>query len=464
MAAWLRSMESRHRSHLPLLGAGTRRQADTGPSAALSSDDAPLSAFHRRIAIYSCGGPFCDGYILGIIAVALGPLSADMGLTTTWQGLIGAASLVGMFLGSIVFGYLTDLIGRRVMYSIDLAVLMVASVAQFWTRDAWTVLALRLILGLAVGADYPIASALLSEFAPRRQRGMLMSAMIGAWWLGYTVSFIAGYAFAAHGVSWRWMLASSALPAAIISLLRLGTPESPRWLLSKGRHTEAREVVERYIGREYELEEAPPKNTSFLAIFRGPYLGRTLFVCTFWSCQVVPAFAIYTFAPVLLRAFGSPNPNFGAAILSLFFLAGVVPAILIVDRIGRRPLLTIPFAVTGVMLLLLAWLPRSAGAAIAICFVVFALFNSGSSVLQWVYPTELFPTEIRATALGFATAISRIGAAIGTFLFPIGLKRLGASELMLIVAMTCAIGWIVSVRFAPETRNLSLRAASEPTH
>ena len=450
------------RRDLPRLGAGTQAHADTGRSGGLSSDDAPLTAFHRRIAVYSCGGPFCDGYILGIIAVALSPLSADMGLTTAWQGSIGAASLAGMFLGSAVFGYLTDLVGRRVMYSVDLAVLIAASAAQFWASGPWSLLALRLLLGLAVGADYPIASALLSEFAPRRQRGMLMSAMIGAWWLGYTVSFIAGYAFAAQGVSWRWMLASSALPAAIISLLRLGTPESPRWLFSKGRHTEARAVIERYIGGQYELEEAPPKDTSFSAIFQGPYLGRTLFVCTFWSCQVVPAFAIYTFAPVLLRAFGSPDPDFGAAILSLFFLAGAVPAILLVDRIGRRPLLTIPFAVTGLTLLLLAMLPSSAGAAIAICFVVFALFNSGSSVLQWVYPTELFPTEIRATALGFATAISRIGAAIGTFLFPIGLERLGASELMLIVAVTCAIGWIVSVRFAPETRNLSLRAASGP--
>jgi putative MFS transporter len=452
------------RRDLPRLGVGTQAHADTDRSGELSSDDAPLSAFHRRIAIYSCGGPFCDGYILGIIAVALSPLSADMGLTTAWQGSIAAASLVGMFLGSAVFGYLTDLIGRRVMYSIDLAVLIVASAAQFWASGPWSLLALRLVLGLAVGADYPIASALLSEFAPRRQRGMLMSAMIGAWWLGYTVSFIAGYAFAAHGVSWRWMLASSALPAAIISLLRLGTPESPRWLLSKGRHAEARAVVERYIGGQYELEEAPRRDTSFIAIFQGPYLGRTLFVCTFWSCQVVPAFAIYTFAPVLLRAFGSPDPDFGAAILSLFFLAGAVPAILLVDRIGRRPLLTIPFAITGLTLLLLAMLPSSAGAAIAICFIVFAFFNSGSSVLQWVYPTELFPTEIRATALGFATAISRIGAAIGTFLFPIGLERLGASELMLIVALTCAIGWIVSVRFAPETRSLSLRVASGPGH
>jgi MFS transporter, putative metabolite transport protein len=423
-------------------------------------DDAPFSSFHRRIALYSCGGPFCDGYILGVIAVALGPLSSDLGLNAGWQGLIGAASLVGMLCGGLIFGYLTDLVGRRAMYSADLLVLIIASAAQFWVHDRMSLLVLRFVLGLAVGADYPIAAALLAEFAPRRQRGMLLAAMIGAWWLGYTVSFIAGYALGNEGLSWRWMLASSAIPAALVSILRWGTPESPRWLMSKGRAAEAHALIERHIGPGHELQESEPVKTSYLSIFRRPYSGRTWFVCVFWSCQVVPTFAIYTFAPDLLRAFGSPDPAFGAAILSLFFLAGVIPAVLLIDRIGRRPVLIIPFAVTGATLLLLGWLPHSASVAIAACFILFALFNAGSSVLQWVYPSELFPTEVRATALGFATAVSRIGAAIGTFLFPIGLQRLGVAHLMSIVAAICAIGWVVSIRFAPETRGLSLQRAS----
>jgi putative MFS transporter len=384
----------------------------------------------------------------------------EIGLNAGWQGLVGAASLIGMFVGGLVFGYLTDLIGRRLMYSIDLLVLIVASAAQFWVHDRWTLLALRFVLGLAVGADYPIASALLSEFAPKRQRGMLLAAMIGAWWLGYTVSFIAGYALDKSGWTWRWMLASSALPAAIVSLLRFGTPESPRWLMSKGRGAEAHALIQRHIGPGYALHESEPTPTAYGSLFRGRYLGRTVFVCVFWTCQVIPTFAIYTFAPALLRAFGSPDPAFGAAILSLFFMAGVIPAILLIDRIGRRPVLIVPFAVTGVTLLLLGVLPPNATPLVEACFILFAIFNAGSSVLQWVYPSELFPTEVRATALGFCTAVSRIGAAVGTFLFPIGLQRLGITQLMIIVSAICGIGWIVSARFAPETRGLSLQAAS----
>jgi len=95
-----------------------------------------------------------------------------------------------------------------------------------------------------------------------------------------------------------------------------------------------------------------------------------------------------------------------------------------------------------------------------VCFVVFAMFNAGSSVLQWVYPSELFPTEVRASAVGFATSVSRIGAAAGTFLFPIGLERLGVCTVLLMVAGLCVVGWLASLAWAPETRGMSLLEAS----
>lgn len=430
-----------------------------------SIEDAPFGRFQRRLTIYSCGGPFCDGYILGIVAIALPQLSKDIGLDESWQGLIAAAALIGMFVGGVVFGYLTDLLGRRVMYTLDLVVLIAASAAQFWVSGPWSLFVLRFVLGVAIGADYPIAAALLAEFAPRKQRGMLMASLIGAWWVGYTVSFIAGFVFSNQGApTWRWMLASSAIPALVVSLLRFGTPESPRWLLSKGRRTEARRVVDEHFGPDYLLDEAPPVASRFRAIFQGEYLWRTLFICIFWSCQVVPAFAIYTFAPDLLRAFGSPNPTLGAAIVSLFFLAGVVPAVLLIDRVGRRPLLIVPFVVTGLTLLTLAMTPKGYGVVVVSAFVVFAMFNAGGSVLQWAYPSELFPTEVRATALGFATSVSRIGGAIGTFLFPIGLAQLGVSNILLMVAGVCAIGAFVSWKYAPETRGLALGEASGLLH
>ena len=256
------------------------------------------------------------------------------------------------------------------------------------------------------------------------------------------------------------MLASSAVPAGVVALLRLGTPESPRWLIAKGRIEEARAVITQHLGIGYVLDESRSEKANFKDIFRKHYRKRLIFVCCFWALQVIPAFAIYTFAPDLLSALGFQNPNLGAAAMSLFFIAGVVPAIWLVDRIGRRPLLIVPFAVTGITLALLGLAPKMPTFGIAICFVIFAAFNAGSSILQWIYPSELFPTEIRATALGIATSVSRIGAAVGTFLFPIGLLHLGVSNLMLLVSATCFLGWAQSFVSAPETRGLALKETS----
>jgi putative MFS transporter len=400
--------------------------------------------------------------VLGIIAIALPSLALDLHLRAGWQGLIAAASLLGMVVGGTVFGYLTDRLGRQLMYTIDLVALVVASAAQFWVRAPWELFALRLILGIAVGADYPIASALLAEFAPRTRRGMLLSSMIGAWWLGYTVSFLSGYALSTWiQLDWRWLLSSSAIPAAIVVALRFGTPESPRWLASKGRLQEATAIIEKHLGPGYRLEQSDSPAAAATSLVERRYFGRLMFVCVFWSCQIVPTFAIYTYAPELLRMFHVPNPALGAALISVVFAAGVIPAMLLVDNVGRRPLLTIPFLVTGVVLAILALMPVAGHyCVVALLFCLFALFNAASSVLQWIYPAELFPTEVRATALGIATSVSRVGAAIGTFLFPLAIVHLGVSRLIAAMAGICLVGWLVAARFAPETKGLSLSEAS----
>lgn len=219
-------------------------------------DDVPMSRFHWRTALLAAGGPFCDGYILGIIGIALSLLTPQLHLSAGWIGLIGASTMLGMVVGGLLGGYVTDRIGRRAMYTLDLLAFIVLSVAQFFIAEAWQLFLLRLLLGVAVGADYPIATSYVAEFMPKTTRGPLLASLVLSWWIGYVVSFVVGYLMSSGGGDiWRWMLASSAVPSLGVLLLRIGMPESPRWLIGHGRLDEARAIVDRHIGVGIQIPE-----------------------------------------------------------------------------------------------------------------------------------------------------------------------------------------------------------------
>jgi Arabinose efflux permease len=340
---------------------------------------------------------------------------------------------------------------------------VVASIAHLWVDEPWLILVLRIILGIAVGADYPIATTLLAEFTPRRQRGSFLASLTCGWWTGFVLAFAVGYLVSEMGEgSWRWALASSAIPAAIVLALRLGMPESPVWLASKGRAEEAMAIVRKHIGPQYTLPalEADRPRSDYRRIFMSGYGRRTFFVSAFWFAQVLPTFAIFTFQPEILSGFGVENGAFGTMLISLFFLVGVVPAIWLVQSWGRRPVLLVGFVIPAIALGLLGLVPNAPVWTIFTLFVVFAIFNAGASVVQWIYPNEVFPTDIRATAVGFGTAMSRIGAAVGTFLLPISLTELGTGPTMLVASAVCVAGLMVSWPLAPETRGKSLTETS----
>ncbi|GAA5013315.1 hypothetical protein GCM10025734_59600 [Kitasatospora paranensis] len=319
-------------------------------------DNAPYTAFHRRLALACSGGPLLDGYILSIVGVALIGMRPDLGLDTADVSLIGAAALLGMFVGGALFGVLTDRIGREVMYTADLLVMMVCSVLSFWVDGVWAIALLRFVLGLAVAADYPIATSLLAEWLPARDRGRLLGKQIVAWYAGSVLAYLVGFAFLQFvgPGSWRWMLASSTLLCAVFLVIRRGSPESPRWLAAHGRVGEAVAVVEKHLGVRVDGRELMPDPAGaggpggLRLLWTPPYRRRTLFCGLFFFCQVGPLFAMLTFGPQILGSFGMPGgtvlDTLGTGLVSLVFLIGCYPALRLIDTVGRRPTIVWSFA------------------------------------------------------------------------------------------------------------------------
>ena len=433
---------------------------------------APMSdkqrAFIIKLTILISGGQFIDGFILGGIGIVMPAITQELGLSHTWQGLLGAATLVGIFIGGPLGGYLADSVGRRPMFMIDLAIFLIGSFAQFFVTEAWQLFAVRLLMGVAIGADYAIGFPMLAEFAPARMRGRLMSFQSVGWYAGYLVAYAIGWGLTISGsADWNVILGLSTIPTAIVFLMRLGTPESPRWLMSKGRVAEATAVAEEYMCEEEQRDLRAPSPTAgkqgFLHLFSPDYIKATVFVSVFWVCIVTPYFAIWTFAPIVLEHLGLEDGLAGGLALNVMAVLGTVAATVFIERVGRRKLAIAPFYISTVALLLVALFSHASPALIVVCFLTFSFVNTLSGTLTGVYPGEVFPTEIRGAGVGFATAVSRIGAAVGTFLLPLSLSALGVATTVFIGAIICLVGGVVSQMLAPETMGKSLSETSAST-
>src|ERR1700694_3885929 len=273
-----------------------------------SLEHAPATRTQWLITLYAGGGEFCDGYILSIIGVALPLLTVSFSLSPAGAGLLGAASLVGMFFGGMIFGAVTDKFGRQKVYIAALAVFIVLSALQFFATEAWQLIVLRTLMGVAIGADFAIAATIASEFAPKKSRGPLLVMLVTMFSVGAAVAYAVGWLMLSLGPdAWRWMLASSAVPAILILTMRLGTPESPRWLLSKGRVEEADAVLKRMLGPDASVDDiAAPEDarSGYMTISRGECRRRTIFIALFWACQLLPIYAIATYEPTILESFG----------------------------------------------------------------------------------------------------------------------------------------------------------------
>lgn len=432
-----------------------------------SVEDIKLNNFHHLLSVRSGGGSFVDGYVLSIIGVGMLQITSALQLTNFWQGMVAASALIGIFFGGFVGGWITGKFGRQKPYFIGPTLFIICSIGQFWVQSGYTLFIYRFLIGIAVGIEYPVATALLVEFLPKKSRGPLLAMLTIMWFAGAAVAYIVGDMILRAGGedAWRYILASTAVIGMLLFLIRLGTPESPRWLIAQGKIEEAEKVIKKVYGEEYSLDHLPEQpaeqKISFLNLLHSGYGKRMFFVSTFWTCSVIPVFAVYAFAPKVLLALNLKGEwaSFGSIAITFLFVVGCIIATQLINVMGRRPMLIYSFLLSGIALFLLGMFYNSSEIVILILFGAYAVFIGGAQVLQLVYPNEIFPTEIRATAVGIGTSLSRIGAAIGTYLVPMSLDQFGISDTMYAAAAVTFFGLLVSYCIAPETKHLNLNEA-----
>ena len=320
--------------------------------------------FLRRVTAATALGEGLDGYDLGIISVVLPAIAHELDLGVVMLGLIGASTLIGIFIGSPTVGWLTDRYGRRTLFTIDIISFVILGLLQLFVQAGWQLLIVRLLLGIAIGAEYAIGPAMMAELSPSHGRGERLGMLQTLWYVGFLGAVVVAYGLDAAGVGWRVILATSAIPAVITLVLRYGLPESPRWLLSRDRVEEARQIVNKYLGGEayWTMEQMAGESVApgkIRELFAPGMRTRTWFASIFWFCNVAPYFAIFTFAPLVFATLHISDERISTISANGLAALGAIAGMLIIDRAGRRKTLIVCFWVATITLGLIgAWAGR----------------------------------------------------------------------------------------------------------
>lgn len=436
-------------------------------------DSQPLGAGHRRVMLLSGLGWMFDAMDIGLLSFVLVALAKEWELTQGQVGLAISVSLFGMFVGAAASGALADRYGRKPLL---MATLLVYSIATGLTALAWgfgALLVLRFITGLGLGGELPVASTLVAEVSPARQRGRMIVLLESFWAYGWILAALIGYLVIPE-LGWRVVFVLGALPALYVLVLRRGLPESPRYLLRRGRHAEAREAA-RQFGVEVEepvrgeAEDAPPvSGMGIRVLWTAPYARRTAMLWVLWFGMVFSYYGIFTWLPQILATSGySLVRSFEYVLLiTLAQIPGYFSAAYLVEKWGRKATLVSYLLGCGAATLvfgLRGFGVDTSGAELVLWGSLVSFFNLGAWGVVYGYTPELYPTAARGSGAGWAAGIGRIGGiagpyAVGLMLGAPGLGALAVFSMFATVLFVIAADvWILG----EETRGRTLDDISE---
>jgi len=424
-------------------------------------DRLPFTREHGKLVVGSGIGWALDAMDVGLISFVMAALAVQWSLSATQLSLIGSIGFVGMALGATLGGLLADRYGRRQVFALTLLIFGLATGAAALSWSVGALLVFRFLIGLGLGAELPVASTLVSEFAPARLRGRVVVGLEAFWAVGWTLAALIGYLVVPRSDDgWRWALALGALPALYAVVVRQGLPESVRFLELRGRVDEAEAAVRRFESAAgvQPVPSPPPvrqETPGPRALWAPAIRDRTAALWVVWFCINFAYYGAFIWLPTLLVASGfSLVRSFGFTLLiTLAQLPGYAAAAYLIERWGRRPTLATFLVGSAVGAALFA--AADGEGAVLVTGMVLSFFNLGAWGALYAVTPEIYPTALRATGAGAAAGFGRIASILAPLSVP-PLLRLGGSGL---VFGTFAAVFVVAALTAfvlPELRGRSL--------
>lgn len=437
-------------------------------------DSLTFNKKHSKLLFGSGIGWALDAMDVGMISFVIAALVGQGFATSEEAGLLASIGFVGMAIGASVGGIIADRIGRRQVFALTLVIYGVATGASALALGIGTLMILRFFIGLGLGAELPVASTLVSEYAPRRIRGRIVVWLEAFWALGWIAAALIGrYVVGAGENGWRWALAIGMVPALYAIYVRLRLPESVRFLESRGRYDEAERAV-----REFERAsgvEAPVRanavaeasgdepgqsadaelSTSREHLWSKSLRGRTIALWTVWFCINFSYYGAFIWIPSLLVAAGyNLVQSFSfTLIITLAQIPGYAASAWLIEVLGRRFTLSIFLAGSALSAAGYGLADSVPSIITAGCFLSF--FNLGAWGALYAIGPELYPTKLRGTGTGAAAGFGRIASIIAPSLVPLVAGAQGPIAVFTMFAIAFAVAAVAAFTM-PEQRGRKL--------
>ncbi|MDE1169511.1 MAG: MFS transporter [Pseudomonas sp.] len=438
----------------------------------------PVASLWRLVALLSIGG-FFELYDLFQTAYISPGLIRDGIFATGNQGVFGlsdqaafaAATFLGLFLGASLLSPIADRFGRRAIFTFALIWYTVATVVMGLQSTALGLILCRFLVGIGLGIELVTIDAYLSELVPKRMRSAAFAfaffvqflsvpaVALMSWWLVPQAPFgVAG---------WRWVVLASAVFALFIWWLRSRLPESPRWLAQHGRFSEAERIldaIEKRCANDHgqplpapEVEAVPVEaNGRFSDIWQPPYRRRALMLIVFNIFQAIGFFGFGNWLPALLSGQGvSVTHSLGYAfVITLAYPLGPLLFVRIANRFENK--WQIVGSALGTMLFGTLFAFQTQAAGLILCGVMITFCNAWLTFSYHAYQSEMFPTHIRARAVGFCYSFSRLSTVFSSLMIGFFLEHFGTPGVLAFIVSSMLIVTLTIGGFGPKTRNLAL--------
>lgn len=390
-------------------------------------DALSFNAQHRRLLVGSGIGWALDAMDVGLISFLMVAVKAEWGLSATDLSWLASIGFIGMALGAGVGGALADRIGRRTVFAGTLVIYGLATGLSALASSFLVLCALRFLIGLGLGAELPVASTLVSEFAPNKLRGRLVVALESFWAVGWMLAALIGFGVMPHDNGWRWAMLVGLVPAIYAMYVRRSLPESVRFLERAGRFDEAEAAVRSFEAasginapQQVSAEAVTPRAKPRVAdAFAAQFRGRTTALWLTWFGVNFAYYGAFLWIPTFLVAGGFPMAkSFGfTLVITLAQLPGYLASAILVEKWGRRATLVTFLAGSAVSAVLFGNMTSEAGIIAAGCALSF--FNLGAWGALYAVTPEIYPTHIRAAGAGSATAFGRVASIVAPLIVPV---------------------------------------------